>query len=468
MSFVFYDTETTGTNTTFDQILQFGAIRTDCELNEVERFEIRCRLLPYVVPSPGAMRVTGVTVQQLIDPSLPSHYEMVRAIKAKLAEWSPAIFIGHNSLGFDEHLLRQALYKTLHGPYLTNTNGNCRTDSLRMIQAVAHFAPNTLSIPLNDRGKQVFKLDQLAPANGFDHSAAHDAMADVEATIHMCRMIADRAPAYWSNFVRFAQKAAVTDFALEEEVFSLTDFYYGRPYSWMVTSIGANPQNGAERLVFDLSLDPEELAVLPEGELAARLAKRPKPVRGMRTNAAPIVLSYEDAPGSIRSAAPDLGELKRRAARIKGDSGFSGRLIAAFVQTREERELSAHVEEKINDGFTSNENQAVIDRFHEVDWLDRTGVIEQLSDERLKSLGQRLIYVEAPDVMLESTRRDYDVAIARRLMAADGAVPWLTFPKAIEDTGDMLAVASGSETALLNELRHYLSQRADEAAAVLA
>ena len=52
MSFVFYDTETTGTDTAFDQILQFAAIRTDHELRELERFEIRCRLLPHVVPSP--------------------------------------------------------------------------------------------------------------------------------------------------------------------------------------------------------------------------------------------------------------------------------------------------------------------------------------------------------------------------------------------------------------------------------
>jgi exodeoxyribonuclease-1 len=55
MTFVIYDTETTGTNTAFDQILQFGAIKTDCELNELDRFKIRCRLLPYVVPAPGAM-----------------------------------------------------------------------------------------------------------------------------------------------------------------------------------------------------------------------------------------------------------------------------------------------------------------------------------------------------------------------------------------------------------------------------
>ena len=68
MSFVFYDTETTGTHTAFDQILQFGAIRTDHELRELERFEIRCRLLPHVVPSPAALLTNGITVEQLTDP----------------------------------------------------------------------------------------------------------------------------------------------------------------------------------------------------------------------------------------------------------------------------------------------------------------------------------------------------------------------------------------------------------------
>ena len=57
MTFVFYDTETTGTDTAFDQILQFGAIRTDDDLNEIGRFEICCRLQPHPVPAPMALKV---------------------------------------------------------------------------------------------------------------------------------------------------------------------------------------------------------------------------------------------------------------------------------------------------------------------------------------------------------------------------------------------------------------------------
>ncbi len=149
MSYVFYDTETTGTSTAFDQILQFGAIRTDTELNEIERFEIWSRLQPHIVPAPGAMRVNGISVAQMTDPGLPTHYEMARAIREKLCDWSPAVFIGYNSLEFDEHLIRQAFYQTLHPLYLTNSDGNCRADAIRMARAVALYSPGALQMALS-------------------------------------------------------------------------------------------------------------------------------------------------------------------------------------------------------------------------------------------------------------------------------------------------------------------------------
>ena len=468
MSFVFYDTETTGTNTAFDQILQFGAIRTDDQLRELERFEIRCRVLPYIVASPGAMRVTGVTVEQLTDPALCSHFEMVRAIRGKLNTWSPAIFVGHNSLGFDEHLLRQAFYKTLHSPYLTSTNGNCRTDNLRMVQAVALCMPNALAIPINERGRQSFKLDQLAPANGFAHEDAHDAMADVEATIYMSRLIAERTPLLWANFTRFAQKVAVVNYVLGEEVFALTDFYYGQPYSWLVTAVGLNPQNGAEVLVFDLSSDPQDLMRLTDDELASRLTIRPRAIRGLRANAAPIIHSYGEAPNSLRDAAPNLAALCRRASVIKADAGFRERLTTAYLAIREEYKPSVHVEEQIYDRFIDGSNQALLDRFQAVDWSERLSVLAELTDERLRVLGRRLIYCEASYLMQDSVCHDYEVAIARRLTANEGAVPWLTLSRAITEANDLLANATGAEGPLLNGHLDRLRQQADNASALLA
>lgn len=468
MSLVFYDTETTGTNTTFDQILQFGAIQTDHELRELDRFEIRCRLLPYVVPSPGAMRVTGVTVDQLIDPDLPSHYEMVRAIKAKLDGWSPAIFVGHNSIRFDEPLLRQALYKTLHAPYLTNTNGNSRSDSLRIMQAVNLFQPDILSVPTDDKGRPTFKLDMLAPANGHNHVDAHDAMGDVEAMIHMCRIVSERAEGHWSNFVRFAQKAAVLDFAEQDEVYCLNDFFFGRAYSWMVTTLGPNPDYGSELLVYNLAIDPDQLASLPDDELTGRLAATPKPVRALRANACPSVLSYDDTPEHLRSQAPDVVELRARAMRVRGDDELVQRLIAAFLAAREPKEPSPHVEEQIYDGFTEDDDQPVMAAFHTAEWSARPHILAQLSDARLRILGERLIHTEASEVLPAPARSAHDVRVASRLMAAEGTVPWLTLPKAVADTEDFLGVADGTEARLLRDLRDYLSQQAENASALIA
>lgn len=268
--------------------------------------------------------------------------------------------------------------------------------------------------------------------------------------------------------MRFAQKAAVTEFATEEEVFSLTDFFYGKSYSWMVTTIGQNPEYGAELLVFNLGIDPDELLRLSDDELADRLAETPKPVRAMRTNASPVVLAYDDAPDALREDAPTLDILQARAAQIRENSDFAGRLISAFLATRDEREPSVHVEEQIYDGFTDNADLAVMERFHASEWGERAGLLPLLADERLRSLGQRLIFVEAPQTMHDAARRDYEMAIARRLMEDDGTVPWLTLHKAIEEANDMIAVAEGAERALLTDLRDYLVQRVDNAAALLA
>src|SRR5918994_3164957 len=130
MAFIFYDTETTGADRCFDQILQFAAVLTDDELHAVDEFEIRCRPLPHIVPSPKAMLVTGVSVEQLFNSGTASHFEMCGRIHEVLGNWSPATFVGYNSLSFDEELLRRAFYSSLLPIYLTKTDGNSRLDVL--------------------------------------------------------------------------------------------------------------------------------------------------------------------------------------------------------------------------------------------------------------------------------------------------------------------------------------------------
>ncbi len=279
MSFVFYDAETTGSDTFYDQILQFAAIRTDGALNEIDRFEIRCRIQPHILPSPGALIVTGVTLDQLSDPNLPSHFEMAAAIHQKLTAWSPAVFAGYNSLEFDEDLLRQAFYQSLLPPYLTNTNGNSRLDIMRLALAVHEFEPGNLEIPRRADGETTFKLDRLAPANGVLHPNAHDAMADVEATIYLARLMRERAPFLWDHLLRMGQKAEAVRHALGAPVRLYTDFPYNKPNHWLVSAIAVDPANSGNVIAFNLAHDPSELLSVGDDSLKKWAATRPKPLR---------------------------------------------------------------------------------------------------------------------------------------------------------------------------------------------
>jgi exodeoxyribonuclease I len=335
----------------------------------------------------------GVSVAKLHDPELPSHYEMMR-VHQKLRSWSPAIFIGYNSIAFDERIFRQALYQTLHPPYLTNTIGNSRADAMKMVQAASVFAADALVIPINEKGVPSFKLELVAAANGFDEHNAHDALGDVEATIHLCKLISERALGIWTTLIRFNKKLPVQNLLRYEPVVCLTEFY-GGPYSWLVSAIGRNPDNESEICVVDLNEAPEELSAPNDDELAAHLRKPPKPVRWVRSNSCPILMPSEQAPEI--AAARQLGaeELQRRRRAFRTNKLLRERLLKALMGQREERPTSVHVEQQIYDGFFSDEDQELLFTFHDAEWECRWEMTQQLKDKRLQKLSRRLVFSEA-------------------------------------------------------------------------
>jgi exodeoxyribonuclease-1 len=401
------------------------------------------------------MRVTGVRAGQLTDLAYCSHYDMMRTIRAKLLEWSPATFIGYNSLDFDEPLLRQSLYQTLHAPYLTNTGGNTRSDAMRMVHACNVFAPNRLTIPIGDTGRPVFKLDRIAPANGFDHAHAHDALADVEATIFMCRLVQERAPDVWSAFMRFTRKPAVIDYVTAEPVFCVSEIYFGRTFSYLVTALGTNPENGNEWYLYDLAIAPESLAAMTAAELQKRLAASPKPIKTLRSNGVPIIFPSDEAPGTCKGAELGLGEMERRAALLAADEPLRRRLLAAYAAGKEPYPESPHVEQQIYSGFFDAE-QHLMDAFHQTPWEDRPAIVDRFRDARLKTIGFRLIHGERPDLLSEDLRRHHDRELAARIAAEHNDHPWLTLRQALADLEEMMGSAVAAEVAMLAEHRQFL------------
>jgi exodeoxyribonuclease I len=456
MTYVFYDTETTGTLTSFDQILQFGAIRTDQDLNELERFDIRCRLLPHVVPAPGALRVTGVTPSMLTDPALPSHFEAMRQIHEKLREWSPVVFLGYNSISFDENLLRQAFYQTLQPIYLTNTGGNARGDLMRIVHAASVYAPNVLAIPINENGRRTFRLDGLAPANGFAHDDAHEAISDVEATIHLSRLIRDYAPEVWDTMIGLTRKQGVVRFVEDHEVFAFSTVSGNRSNTWLVTGCGVNPAYDAENATFDLSFPPEEYIGLTVEELANAMGRKTTAFHTFRSNSQPILMPPELAEAAITETGLSSGDLEQRADLIQGDPDFRMRVGLALASRRKQPDPSPYVERKIYDGFPSHDDAEIMAHFHEANWEGRLEHCKSLGDRRLRELARRLVYIEDPDLLSKSVKSELDQWLSERLLTEDANVPWRTVPKAQQETDDLLRNAVGEERDLLVEVKAFL------------
>ena len=202
---------------------------------------------------------------------------------------------------------------------------------------------------------------------------ARDAMADAEATFYLCRLVMERAPAVWSSSMRFSKKATVAHYISEERVFCLTDFYYSKPYSCLVTPLGQNQKNTAEWFVYDLSVDPAVLQELGDEPLAARLAELPWPVRRLKANAAPMIFPVDEAPPCCAGLELGADETEGRANRLHKHPELCQRLVGFSEALRDDFPPSPHVEKQIYDGFFEKSDEVLIDSFHAAKWERRRG-----------------------------------------------------------------------------------------------
>ena len=188
-TYLFYDLETSGLNTAFDQILTFAGIRTDETFNEIERNEIKVKLRPDVVPSPGALLVNRLNLRELnqgvceYDAALRIHEEV---------NTPGTISLGYNTLGFDDEFLRFTFYRNLLDPYSHQYSRGCgRMDIFPMTALYSIFKPELLSWPKNEDGNPTLRLDQMSSENNLlsEGGRSHEAMADVESTLKLAVLL---------------------------------------------------------------------------------------------------------------------------------------------------------------------------------------------------------------------------------------------------------------------------------------
>ena len=455
MTFAFYDLETTGISPAFDQPLQFAAILTDDEFREIERVNLRCRLVPHIIPSPWALAVTGVVPAQLTDPALPNLFEFSQDIAALIKRWSPATWTGFNSIQFDEEMLRQAFYQNLQPDiFATQFNGNTRFDILTALYAVWYRKPDLLKWPVDETGRLRFKLDLLAPLNGFTGHNAHDALGDVEATIHIARNIAQSAPELWAELLSNCDKSGVQARLASFHPMTLVERFGGGPPRGTIGCFcGASASNANQVAFFDLdAANPNDLLTADDATLFAAVDASPKTIRSFAINKSPALL---DLP------APNAEHIMR-AKIIANEPEFRGR-VAKALAARFAQDPAAPlppVEKRIFGGFYTHADKALLTEFQHADWRRRQEITATLSDPRLRQLGRRLVAFHSPELLTSEERAQFNRYLREKWSAPEAPeTEWMTLARA-EAAIDQIRSASVADPEALADIRAFIVARA--------
>jgi len=182
--YLFYDIETTGLNKAFDQVLQFAAIRTDQQLNEIEHHDIKVKLRPDVIPSPLAILTNRIPVAELAGGLC--EYEATTKIHGLMNE-PETVSIGYNTLGFDDEFLRFAFHRNLLPPYTHQYRNGCRRMDLFPITIVYWLYKRDVLAWPHINGKPSLKLEHLGVENRIVNGQAHEALVDVATTVELAR-----------------------------------------------------------------------------------------------------------------------------------------------------------------------------------------------------------------------------------------------------------------------------------------
>ncbi|MDC3323805.1 methionine synthase [Gammaproteobacteria bacterium] len=241
--YIFTDTETTGLDINFSQIIQVGSILTDESLYEENSQDIGCKMLPWVVPSPEAFLVHK-KVESLEEDAM-SHYDMMKLLRSTWLDWSKgrnAVYITYNGHRFDEELFRRQFFWNLLPLYITNTSGASRLDMLSTLQLVANFFPHSLKLPITEEGDISMKLTDWSNANSIEIENAHDALADCVQMLELAKIILKEAKPVWQASLKGASKFGNLEILQTEEAF-WASVSHAKP-----DSIGFNCALGAEQL----------------------------------------------------------------------------------------------------------------------------------------------------------------------------------------------------------------------------
>lgn len=363
-SFLFYDLETFGADPRTSRIAQFAAIRTDCDLNQIdEPISVFVRPADDLLPSPGATMVTGIAPQQALAEGM-SEAAAFALIFEEMAR-PETCTLGYNSLRFDDEFVRYGLFRNFFDAYEREwRGGNSRWDLLDVLRLAHALRPDGLVWPRREDGATSFKLEHLAEANGVRIGDAHEALSDVRALIGLARRLKESQPKLWDYALRLRDKryaASLLDVVAMKPVLHVSQkFPASRLCAAAVLPVARHPRIDSRVIVFDLEQDPDALLRLEPQEIAERLYVRaidlPEgesrvALKEVHTNRCPALVAWDHLRGQDFDRLcidPVLAE--SRAARIREAGPWLVEKVRQVFSVERDR-VPVDVDASLYDGF---------------------------------------------------------------------------------------------------------------------
>lgn len=273
-SLYWHDYETWGVNPRLDRPAQFAGLRTDLDFKPVgPPLVLYCRPSDDVLPHPDACLITGLTPQRARVEGV-IEAEFFSAIHEQFAQPGTCA-LGYNTLRFDDEVTRYGLYRNFYDPYAREwKNGNSRWDIIDMVRLTRALRPDGIEWPLREDGETSFRLEHLTAANGIAHAGAHDALADVRATVALAKLVRDRQPRLFDFVFSHRDKesaGALLDLRAREPVLHASSRFPARfGCMALVLPLLRHPKNKNGVVVYDLRHDPTPLLAL-DAEAVRRL-----------------------------------------------------------------------------------------------------------------------------------------------------------------------------------------------------
>jgi len=397
-TFLFHDYETFGTSPALDRPAQFAALRTDADFNVIGEPEVfYCKPADDYLPQPEAVLITGIT-PQIARAKGENEAAFARRIH-DLFTVPKTCVLGYNNVRFDDEVTRNIFYRNFYDPYAWSwQNNNSRWDLLDVMRACYALRPDGINWPENDDGLPSFRLEHLTKANGIEHSNAHDAMADVYATIAMAQLVKAKQPKLFDYLYSHRNKqklAALIDVPQMKPLVHVSGMFgaWRGNTSW-VAPLAWHPENRNAVMMVDLAGDMSPLLELDADALRERLYT-PKadlgesaavPVKLVHLNKCPVLaqantLRPQDAErlGINRQQCLDNLQILRDNPQVRE------KVLAIFAEA-EPFVPSENVDAQIYNGFFSDADRAAMKILLETEPRNLPALDITFADGRIEKL----------------------------------------------------------------------------------